>query len=88
MTGPDHYRESERLIASWDQMGDTAGVFSLQTLLLAAQLHATLALAAATAMAACDHDGMHYADFSAWDQVAGVPVPEDEQQRSAKADRT
>jgi len=50
MTGPDHYAEAERLLALADR--HTRGVTYAQewTLTLtAAQVHATLALAAATA---------------------------------------
>ena len=51
MTGPQHYRESERLLSevdtARDQYGDAAKYCRQQ--LAAAQVHATLALAAATA---------------------------------------
>ncbi|MEV5619462.1 MULTISPECIES: hypothetical protein [unclassified Streptomyces] len=43
MTGPEHYREAERLLALADYHDDPARC-------AAAQVHATLALAAATAL--------------------------------------
>ncbi|MFB8101313.1 hypothetical protein ACFC3O_00500 [Streptomyces sp. NPDC056007] len=43
MTGPEHYREAERLLALADYHDDPARC-------AAAQVHATLALAAATAV--------------------------------------
>lgn len=66
MTGPEHYRKAEKLVR--DFKGDTND-------LRAAQVHATLALAAATAMSGRPADGgsgMDVADFDAWDKVSGV----------------
>lgn len=60
MNGPEHYREAERLLVScqidlgefevYPQVGGGAedGVDSCRNALMAAQVHATLALAAAT----------------------------------------
>lgn len=80
MDGAAHYRESERLIASLTRPdGGLRGLLSTtsaQTLALA-QVHATLALAGATAMAAVDD--MHYEDFTAWDDVAGRPLVMEEE---------
>jgi hypothetical protein len=50
MTGPEHYREAERLIdedrkAPWDDGDDVARSAAMMA---AAQVHATLALAAST----------------------------------------
>lgn len=54
MTGPEHYREAERLLeqaASWEDGGAFFAVDSgIKYDLAAAQVHATLALAAATAL--------------------------------------
>jgi hypothetical protein len=58
MTGPEHYAEAERLLALADR--HTRGVTYEQewTLTLtAAQVHATLALAAATAVGTAGPDG-------------------------------
>jgi hypothetical protein len=66
MTGPEHYREAERLLNAAEKhgVGGAAGT------LAAAQVHATLALAAVTALAA-DPDGMHIKDISAWNVAVG-----------------
>ena len=47
MTGPEHYREAERLIRLADRIAEVDGDDSRT--LAGAQVHATLALAAATA---------------------------------------
>lgn len=66
MTGPDHYREAERLI------GDNVHETPTSADVALAQVHATLALAAATAMAGHSNDGLSPIDFRAWDKVCGV----------------
>lgn len=84
MTGPEHYREAERLLAGKVRPADpelhieewhrpaTAGQIAV------AQVHATLALAAAYALTqpvcADTEDGSGHAtkaDYDAWVQVAG-----------------
>jgi hypothetical protein len=59
MTGPQHYAEAERLIAFGREKGDShrsvrssadPSPADLQSILADAQIHATLALAAATAL--------------------------------------
>jgi len=60
MNGPEHYREAERILGSDD--GD----------ILEAQVHATLALAAATALGLSERDGMRMGDSEAWEQVCSV----------------
>lgn len=45
MTGPEHYKEAERMLAEWNG-GASA---SVGVYVLVAQVHATLALVAATA---------------------------------------
>lgn len=67
MTGPEHYLEAERLAELATNADD-------QMLALKAQVHATLALAAATAMTGYEGDRMHPADFEAWDRACGVPT--------------
>lgn len=88
MTGPDHYREAERLASQADAWMDAdtgwkAALASEERIarraadLAAAQVHATLALAAATALGchvradARDSDGMTAAERRAWEQAAG-----------------
>jgi hypothetical protein len=70
MTGPEHYREAERLLhraADYEGEPSTAHIQKGQL----AQAHAALALAAATALN--DHEGgMTAADWNAWRDVAGT----------------
>jgi hypothetical protein len=72
MTGPEHYREAERLLGLATDPQSTNPFLQAQ----AAQVHATLALAAATAVAAPVEDepdsGMPPADATAWYQAVGV----------------
>ena len=66
MTGPEHYREAESLLRDEYRTADS---------IAEAQVHATLALAAATVMQApvdgCE-PGMASHEFNAWYQAAGV----------------
>jgi hypothetical protein len=74
MTGPEHYAEAERLLAVADR--HTRGVTYNQewTLTLtAAQVHATLALAAATAVGTAGPDGHAWADVAATRLSASKP---------------
>lgn len=82
MNGPQHYAEAERLLKSCQLAGfgpgeaeqypaREDGVDSIGNALAAAQVHATLALAAATAMAAPAAE-MPNADIYAWCDVAGT----------------
>lgn len=83
MTGPDHYREAERLLnmAHRFTYGDGADPTVGAALAAEAQGHATLALAAATAMQAPvedSADGMTQSEYQAWYDAAGVqPAPQD-----------
>lgn len=65
MTGPEHYAEAERL-AGIDPIGGNLTAAQASALLIAAQVHATLALAAATAFRQAD--GTTY-DGSVWYDV-------------------
>lgn len=73
MTGPEHYREAERLL---DPKGPlyVAVPEDIPVLIARAQVHATLALAAATALGAIrlDEDGMPSVDENAWLVVASL----------------
>ena len=65
MTGPEHYREAERLLAISSSDNPVTAA--------EAQVHATLALAAATALNdSGSGDGLPYPDWSAWIELAGV----------------
>jgi hypothetical protein len=69
MTGPEHYRRAEQLMESMTRM--RAGEVIIrgdQLSLAAAQAHATLALAAATALGKSDFD------FRAWVDAAGTKL--------------
>ena len=66
MTGPDHYRQAEELTAkAHDYLGQGEGQ-SAAVWAAVAQIHATLALAAATAL------GTTAANGRAWAEVAGT----------------
>ena len=75
MTGPEHYLKAEEL-------ADQADVYDLSDhgraaadrLLRRAAMHATLAQAAATAMAAFDSGEMHIDDYNAWNKACGVQL--------------
>ncbi|MGW5477619.1 hypothetical protein [Streptomyces sp. NPDC004008] len=81
MTGPEHYREAERLLqlAHRNTYGDANNPAAGAALAAEAQAHATLALTAATAMQAAvdgSEPGMGSAEFHEWYQAAGVkPKP-------------
>jgi hypothetical protein len=67
MTGPDHYRKAEELAAkAGEYLGQGEGQDSAAVRAAVAQIHATLALAAATAV------GANAADGRAWADVAGT----------------
>ena len=69
MNGPDHYREAERLLTEMsltDSSGEYRGGLTRQDAAALAHVHATLALAAATAL------GTSPAEGRAWADVAGT----------------
>ncbi len=73
MTGPEHYTRAEQLVRTVRD-GHQEGT-DVAAILAAAQVHATLALAAATAVSAPvdrAEEGMPPADATAWYQAAGV----------------
>jgi hypothetical protein len=73
VTGPEHYREAERLLT----LADGFDVSDAAVTLAAAHAHATLALAAATALTDAGNaqttgdGGMPAEDYWAWLQAAG-----------------
>ena len=77
MTGPEHYREAERLLI------DAAGEFITEVgaaMAAVAQVHATLALAAATALNRTEGQPSRDAqvrDAQAWFVAAGTRKPKD-----------
>lgn len=76
MTGPEHYREAERLLelASVDTAESSCEIPPEQDvpawLMAAAQVHATLALAAATATHAIDSDTVSTTAIRQWIRIA------------------
>ena len=74
MTGPDHYAEAERLLALAGRHSKGATYGQEWTLTLAAaQIHATLAVAAATAVGTAGPDGRAWADVAATKPGASEP---------------
>lgn len=76
MTGPEHYLKAEECLdhASRHEGGSNIERYNLA----AAQVHATLALTAATAMQAAvdgSEPGMGSGEFHEWYQAAGVKPP-------------
>ena len=78
MTGPDHYAEAERLLALTERhsTGATYGPEWALTI-AAAQVHATLAHAAATALGTAGPDSRAWADVAATKLSASMPAPPD-----------
>ena len=71
MNGTEHYRKSEEQVRKAEQALAEGDVEASVTWSQIAQVHATLAAAAATALAG-DADGMHVRDSIAWADAAGV----------------
>ena len=72
MTGPQHYRQAESLVTEYlsivDNGGDPGDMVAL------AQVHATLALAAANALP--QQRVLTLAEYRAWYAAVGEPAPE------------
>lgn len=76
MTGPEHYAEAERLIEEANHVGHEDAARG-DGIIAAAHVHATLALAAATALN--DHDsGTPLPEWHHWRVAAGYPAESDE----------
>jgi hypothetical protein len=69
MTGPEHYLEAERLLTEAAVEGGEGTYFVRPENLTAAQVHATLAHAAATALISPSNSA---AESNAWREVAGT----------------
>jgi hypothetical protein len=79
MTGPEHYREAELLLAEGCEYGcPHSGCEHEQGHLARAQVHATLANAAATALGSRPSDLRVTRDDSAWHQAAATKPPLEE----------
>jgi hypothetical protein len=69
MTGPGHYKKAEQLAQQAHYQEPEQAAYSLRL----AQVHATLALAAATALYLHSDDGwLQTHEQAAWNEVAGV----------------
>ena len=80
MTGPEHYREAEYMLQmATNQLASQGddGIDDANRLIARGQVHATLALAAATALNDTDpqHGGMPVRDWDAWRAVASLNPP-------------
>lgn len=82
MTGPEHYARAEQLLREVRD-GHQEGT-DVAAILAAAQAHASLAQAAATALNdnAADAGGLPLEDFTAWAEAAGVWKPKAKAQAS------
>jgi hypothetical protein len=75
MTGPEHYREAERLVEEANRVGHEDPARG-SGILAAAQVHATLADAAATALNDADA-GTPMPEWHNWRVAAGYPAKAD-----------
>ena len=78
MTGPEHYEIAERLIMHLNEIPDPHGdgAHACELVITEAQVHATLALAAATALGREGADGtMPSRDRAEWFSAAATPAP-------------
>lgn len=73
MNGPDHYREAEKLLTGAANVPVDDRAYTME-LIAVAQVHATLALAAATATQLTGQFVELDEDAFAWNEVAGVPL--------------
>jgi hypothetical protein len=73
MTGPEHYREAERLLAEsrTELRPNDEGHCEADRTIAEAQVHATLALAAATALIDETSRSDCFDNYRAWQQVTG-----------------
>lgn len=74
MTGPEHYRKAEELMDQVRKSQTTmrpASPDSVKNAFAQAQVHATLALAAAQALGSTHTRAMRSADWDAWLSAAG-----------------
>ncbi|MGP3684103.1 hypothetical protein ACTVZO_05215 [Streptomyces sp. IBSNAI002] len=74
MTGPEHYRQAEQLLAEsmTELRPNDEGHCEADRTIAAAQVHATLALAAATALIDETPRGDCFAHYREWQSVAGA----------------
>ena len=75
MTGPQHYQSGEQWLYKAEHAGARGEQETAESCAAIAQAHATLALAAATALAS--HDAHDSPDHIAWHDAASLGEPED-----------
>ena len=80
-SGPEHYRTAEELIAGVEQYGDDFTPEGLTAQIAIAQVHAMLALAAATALGT---NGGPDEDWREWRRIAGCVKPCEPRREAAK----
>lgn len=80
-SGPEHFKRADRILAEVAKNRESSGTqiphLDMMEMIGVAQVHATLALAAATALAPYDRaesDGVED-DWHAWLDVADTPTP-------------
>lgn len=71
MNGPEHFRRANAILASIDAQRREGDRVSISDAIAAAQVHATLALAAAIAMSRSGE--MPVPDAEAWEAAAATP---------------
>ena len=74
MTGPEHYEAAGRWLYKAQNKGARGATETAESCAAIAQAHATLALAAATALNPA-RDGWSDPDRAAWRKVAGTDRP-------------
>lgn len=76
MTGPEHYLAAEELLLTADAYEQDSAPLTAASRRAEAQVHATLALAAATALAVLGaDDGLPTADYRAWNKAVSAAAP-------------
>lgn len=74
MDSVSHYREAEQLLRRLDRLGPHAAAEDGPLMLQTAAVHATLALAAVTALSQ-GFDGPPLEDYNAWFKAASLAAP-------------
>jgi hypothetical protein len=91
MTGAEHYREGEQLLAAATAYRGEQLLATVMATLALAQAHATLALAAATALASREDRGDRYTvladdDYQAWWRAASEGPAARQRRKDAELD--
>lgn len=73
MTGAEHYVQAELWTFKAEYADARGGTETAESCAAIAEVHATLALAAATALRVTSPEGMNSADKQAWREAAATP---------------